>query len=342
MTHHDTHRHRHPEPGDRPDGADSQLHRRRGQPGRVGAVGRRRQGRQRRLLSGRRSGCPSRSPACSAAATSSPSWSCSRARASPTASCACRAGPGSTSRSSTPSSTRSPTSTSPVSRRGRGPGRSGDRGRRGAVPPTRTGSCCPAACRRACRRASTTTSSRRLKARGKTSSSTPAAAPLAEAIGSGPDMIKPNIDELGELVGRPLDELRRDRRGRTDLHRRRRRSGGGLHGGGRRPLRGAGCRRAGDPARHRGQEHRGGRRRHGGRHRAPAPCGAWTWRAAPGSPPASHSAPSARSDPTSRPRTSSHPLPRASKSTSPATTDLIGEQDGKTHRSHLLPHGHRP
>lgn len=45
---------------------------------------------------------------------------------------------------------------------------------------------------------------RRLKARGKTVVLDASGAPFAEAIGSGPDIIKPNIDELGELIGRPL------------------------------------------------------------------------------------------------------------------------------------------
>jgi len=45
---------------------------------------------------------------------------------------------------------------------------------------------------------------RRLKARGKTVVLDASGAPFAEAIGSGPDIIKPNIDELCELIGRPL------------------------------------------------------------------------------------------------------------------------------------------
>ncbi len=44
----------------------------------------------------------------------------------------------------------------------------------------------------------------RLKVLGKTVVLDASGAPFAEAIGSGPDIIKPNIDELGELVGRPL------------------------------------------------------------------------------------------------------------------------------------------
>lgn len=45
---------------------------------------------------------------------------------------------------------------------------------------------------------------RRLKALGKTVVLDASGAPFAEAMGSGPDIVKPNIDELGELVGRPL------------------------------------------------------------------------------------------------------------------------------------------
>lgn len=45
---------------------------------------------------------------------------------------------------------------------------------------------------------------RRLKVLGKTVVLDASGPHLAEAIGSGPDIIKPNIDELGELVGRPL------------------------------------------------------------------------------------------------------------------------------------------
>jgi 1-phosphofructokinase len=45
---------------------------------------------------------------------------------------------------------------------------------------------------------------RRLKVLGKTVVLDASGAPFAEAMGSGPDIVKPNIDELGELVGRPL------------------------------------------------------------------------------------------------------------------------------------------
>ena len=45
---------------------------------------------------------------------------------------------------------------------------------------------------------------RRLKARGKRVLLDASGAPLAAAVGAGPDIIKPNIDELAELVGRPL------------------------------------------------------------------------------------------------------------------------------------------
>ena len=122
---------------------------------------------------------------------------------------------------------------------------------------------------------------RRLKVRGKTVVLDASGAPFADAIGCGPDIIKPNIDELGELVGRPLPEPRRDHRRSPDPDRRRCRSGGGLDGAGRRPVRGVGRRRAGDPARHRGEEHRGGRRRHGGRHRDRHPARAGPGRARP-------------------------------------------------------------
>lgn len=45
---------------------------------------------------------------------------------------------------------------------------------------------------------------RRLKDRGKQVVLDASGAPFAEAVGRGPDIIKPNIDELSELVGRPL------------------------------------------------------------------------------------------------------------------------------------------
>lgn len=45
---------------------------------------------------------------------------------------------------------------------------------------------------------------RRLKARGKRVLLDASGAPLAAAVGAGPDIIKPNIDELAELIGRPL------------------------------------------------------------------------------------------------------------------------------------------
>lgn len=45
---------------------------------------------------------------------------------------------------------------------------------------------------------------RRLKARGKRVLLDASGAPLAAGVGAGPDIIKPNIDELAELVGRPL------------------------------------------------------------------------------------------------------------------------------------------
>jgi 1-phosphofructokinase family hexose kinase len=44
----------------------------------------------------------------------------------------------------------------------------------------------------------------RLKAQGKTVLLDASGAPFAAAISSGPDLIKPNIDELRELLGRPL------------------------------------------------------------------------------------------------------------------------------------------
>lgn len=45
---------------------------------------------------------------------------------------------------------------------------------------------------------------RRLKARGKTVLLDASGPPFAAAIAAGPDLIKPNIDELRELLGRPL------------------------------------------------------------------------------------------------------------------------------------------
>jgi 1-phosphofructokinase len=45
---------------------------------------------------------------------------------------------------------------------------------------------------------------RRLKDRGKTVVLDASGAPFAAAVSCGPDIVKPNIDELGELVGRPL------------------------------------------------------------------------------------------------------------------------------------------
>lgn len=45
---------------------------------------------------------------------------------------------------------------------------------------------------------------RRLKGLGKTVVLDASGAPFAAAVGCGPDLIKPNIDELSELVGRPL------------------------------------------------------------------------------------------------------------------------------------------
>lgn len=45
---------------------------------------------------------------------------------------------------------------------------------------------------------------RRLAARGKRVLLDASGAPFAAAVAAGPDIIKPNIDELGELVGRPL------------------------------------------------------------------------------------------------------------------------------------------
>ena len=45
---------------------------------------------------------------------------------------------------------------------------------------------------------------KRLKARGKTVVLDASGAPFAAAVSCGPDIVKPNIDELGELVGRPL------------------------------------------------------------------------------------------------------------------------------------------
>jgi 1-phosphofructokinase len=44
----------------------------------------------------------------------------------------------------------------------------------------------------------------RLKGRGKTVVLDASGTPFAEAISHGPDIVKPNIDELAELVGRPL------------------------------------------------------------------------------------------------------------------------------------------
>jgi 1-phosphofructokinase len=44
----------------------------------------------------------------------------------------------------------------------------------------------------------------RLKGRGKTVVLDASGTPFAEAISRGPDIVKPNIDELAELVGRPL------------------------------------------------------------------------------------------------------------------------------------------
>lgn len=45
---------------------------------------------------------------------------------------------------------------------------------------------------------------KRLKDRGKTVVLDASGAPFAAAVSCGPDIVKPNIDELGELVGRPL------------------------------------------------------------------------------------------------------------------------------------------
>jgi 1-phosphofructokinase len=44
----------------------------------------------------------------------------------------------------------------------------------------------------------------RLKRRGRRVLLDASGEPLAAAVGHGPDIVKPNIDELGELVGRPL------------------------------------------------------------------------------------------------------------------------------------------
>jgi len=45
---------------------------------------------------------------------------------------------------------------------------------------------------------------KRLRGRGKKVVLDASGAPFAEAVGHGPDIIKPNIEELSELVGRPL------------------------------------------------------------------------------------------------------------------------------------------
>lgn len=45
---------------------------------------------------------------------------------------------------------------------------------------------------------------KRLRGRGKRVVLDTSGAPLAEAVACAPDIVKPNIDELGELVGRPL------------------------------------------------------------------------------------------------------------------------------------------
>lgn len=47
---------------------------------------------------------------------------------------------------------------------------------------------------------------KRLKGRGKRVVLDTSGAPFAEAVSCGPDIVKPNVDELAELTGRPLDD----------------------------------------------------------------------------------------------------------------------------------------
>ncbi len=105
-----------------------------------------------------------------------------------------------------------------------------------------------------------------LQARGKQVLLDASGAPFAEAVSHGPDIIKPNIDELAELVGRPLAGPQRGAGGRAHPDRKRHRAGRRLHGGGRRRLRRGRGRRARHPAEDQRQEHRRRGRRHGRRH----------------------------------------------------------------------------
>ena len=109
------------------------------------------------------------------------------------------------------------------SRRRRGTCRSrcGDRRDRGSGRGRRpSGSSFPAACRRALPPTSYRDLTALLKSRGRKVVLDTSGAGLAQAIDAGPDVIKPNIDELTELVGRPLDGERAVVEAARDLRRR--------------------------------------------------------------------------------------------------------------------------
>ena len=271
--------------------------------------------------------CPSRRPACSAAPTPSPSSNCSPARASRTASCAC------------PGRTRvnvkivdevldqvTDINFPGLAPRACGPGHA-DRGHRGAVQPTPTGSCSPAACRPGVptRVYADLVTTPEGAGQDRGAGRQRGALRRRRRLRSGHHQAQ---HRRARRAGRPAaPEPRRGHRRRPDPDRRRGRPGGRLHGGGRRPVRASGDAAVlAIPPAIDGQEHRGRRRRHGGRHRGRHPAGPGPGRVAPGSPPPSRSAPWARSDPTCPARPSSHRLCRARPSDARSTTtDFTGE-----------------
>ena len=209
-------RHTHAEPQPRPDGRDRRAAPRRGAPRHRRSGRPRGQGRQRLPGAGRRATSPP-SRCCLPAARRAPSSprcslrsACRRCRCRSPARCAATS-PSPSRTAPPPSSTRPVRSSAPdeaaARRADRGrPGGPGELGGRRGQPAAR------ARCRllRPARAPPCATSDTQvcIDASGP---------PLAAAVDAGPDLIKPNAEELAELVGRPLHPARgRRRRGRRD------------------------------------------------------------------------------------------------------------------------------